>query len=426
MTETGTQVSRQSWLRSRFGMPVVTGRAGILTAVGIDTIGLGLFLPISLLYFTLTTDVPVSQVGVALSLATFTALPTGAIGGMLVDRFGDRVMMAGNNLLSAFGYVVYIFAAEPEQIFVGALLIAIADRTYWACWPPYVTRVAGKETFHRWFAFLESLKSACMALGALVAGLILAAGPGAAMARVIVGLNVLSSVIAAVLFVRQPGNTSATGRHHEAVQEPRPAWSTLLRQPRYVLPLLAQSFVAPTWLLVSVALPVYYVVTWNLAAWLPATMFAVGNVLVFGAQTPVAHALRHWRKERIVALAAVAVCMAMTLLTVVGLWTARTTAVAYMTAVGVGLLLATAYLLYVPAAYAISMEAAEEGTRGRAAAMFDVGTAITAAAGPAVMSALVIENAVLLWLGVAASVLIGVAFFTAHARWAAAGELRIR
>lgn len=418
MTETDVPLTRQSWLRSRFGAPDLTGRSGVLAAVGVDTLGLGLFLPLSLLYFTFTTDIPVPAIGAALTAATVIALPSGAIGGTLVDRFGPRAIMVGNNLLAACGFTLYIVASEPWQIFGGALLIGIGDRTYWSCWPPYVTRISGTHGFHRWFAFLEAVKAACMALGALIAGVMLAIAPGAGMARAIVALNVISSVAAAVLFARQRGITASIERSAPGDRALKPTWLSLLRQARYVMPLLAQSLVAPTWLLVSVALPVYYVFTWGLGEWLPPVLFAIGNLLVFVAQTPAAHALRRWRKDRIVLLAAAIVCVAMVMLLAIGAWTARPTGMAYATALLVGMLLATAFLLYIPAAYAISMEAADAASRGRAASMFDVGTALTAAAGPATMSLLVVSHPSLLWLGAAAGVLAGAAFFIVNARWA--------
>jgi MFS family permease len=389
----------------------------MLPAVAIDTVGVGLFLPLSLLYFKFTTDVPIRQVGLAMSIATFVAMPTGLLGGMLVDRIGERAIMVGNNILSAIGYSLYIFADGTALIFIGTLLIGVANRAYWACWPPYVTRIAGREGFHQWFAFLEATKSACMAAGAFAGGLILASGADASGARFIVVCNVVTSLVAAALFSRQPVITNdASADSHQAATERPPTWLSLLRQRRYLLPLVAQSFAAPTWLLASVALPVHYVVSWGLPGWLPSVLFAVGNVLIFVAQTPAAHTLRYWPKERIIAVSTGCVCASMVLLTTVDAWHDRPKAVADGTTIIVAIIIATAYLLYTPAAYAISMGTANDRTRGRAAAMFDVGTAVAAAAGPAVMGALVLSHPAWLWWGIGLGAAIAQVCFSVNAR----------
>ncbi|WP_161598169.1 MFS transporter [Curtobacterium flaccumfaciens] len=70
-------------------------------AVLTDTIGAGLTLPLTIVYFTITTGVPLAVIGVLSTVASLVALPIGLVGGLLTDRFGAKASMILNNLLSA-------------------------------------------------------------------------------------------------------------------------------------------------------------------------------------------------------------------------------------------------------------------------------------------------------------------------------------
>jgi len=82
---------------SRLGFPPVGDHRRFVVAIGVDAIGSGVFMPITVLYFLRTTDVPLEQVGLALSVAAAVALPVVLLVGHLVDRFGaKRILLAAN------------------------------------------------------------------------------------------------------------------------------------------------------------------------------------------------------------------------------------------------------------------------------------------------------------------------------------------
>ena len=55
-------------------LPDLRGRYRLVAAAAVDTLGVGLFLPLSLYYFTVTTDLPVAAIGAVTSAATLAAL----------------------------------------------------------------------------------------------------------------------------------------------------------------------------------------------------------------------------------------------------------------------------------------------------------------------------------------------------------------
>src|SRR5260370_40827665 len=65
-------------------------RVALLTALGVDNVGSGLFLPVALLYVTRVVGLPLATAGTVVAAGTMAglAVPPGA--GRLVDRGGAR------------------------------------------------------------------------------------------------------------------------------------------------------------------------------------------------------------------------------------------------------------------------------------------------------------------------------------------------
>ncbi|MFF1799149.1 MFS transporter, partial [Kitasatospora sp. NPDC058263] len=88
-------------LRDRLGLPDTSGRTGLVGAHLIDSLGTGLILAFTLVYFARTTGLAVAAVGAAITAARLLALPTAIGVGPLIDRHGARVVAAAGNALSA-------------------------------------------------------------------------------------------------------------------------------------------------------------------------------------------------------------------------------------------------------------------------------------------------------------------------------------
>jgi MFS family permease len=96
----------------RAGLPKARGHKRLLAALSIDAVGTGLFLPFSILYFTATTDLALSKVGLALSIAAFVRIPATAGAGMFCDRFGARTTVVVSNLAQAIGFFNYLLVGS--------------------------------------------------------------------------------------------------------------------------------------------------------------------------------------------------------------------------------------------------------------------------------------------------------------------------
>ena len=89
--------------------PHVRSRGGfvLVAALAIDSVGNGLFAPLSLVYFVRLTDVPLAVVGVLLTVANLVALPVPVWAGALADRIGPRPLVVAVEAAMALGFLAF-------------------------------------------------------------------------------------------------------------------------------------------------------------------------------------------------------------------------------------------------------------------------------------------------------------------------------
>src|SRR5262245_65177311 len=88
----------------------LTGRRPFLAAMVIDSVGTGMFLPFTVLYFVHTAGLTAAAAGVALTVAGFVVLPAPLAVAPGLDRLPARVVVAAGNLISCASFTAYLFA----------------------------------------------------------------------------------------------------------------------------------------------------------------------------------------------------------------------------------------------------------------------------------------------------------------------------
>lgn len=107
--------------------PVRRSLLPLLLTLGIDTLGTGVFVPISLLYFTRIADLPLAAVGAQTSAGALASLPAPLLTGRLADRFGPRVVvLAGQHLQGVgFGRRLAATSSTPSMNIAAGPLLAL-------------------------------------------------------------------------------------------------------------------------------------------------------------------------------------------------------------------------------------------------------------------------------------------------------------
>ncbi len=215
----------------RLGFPSVGQHRRFVTAIAVDAVGSGVFMPVSMLYFlAVTPTCPSCEVGAAISLASLVALPAGPLIGALVDRFGAKRILLVGNALQRVGFVAYLFA----ESFVGG--------------PALDGRRHGRP--HRVLGLLRQHRRRDLAAGGAGAVVRLPRGACATSAsrwaawprgsrsrsaptlafHVVVAVNAVSYVVAFLLLLAVPATGDAAS--HETLPG---TWATVLRDRPYRL-----------------------------------------------------------------------------------------------------------------------------------------------------------------------------------------------
>src|SRR5580698_10172303 len=85
-------------------------QVALLTALGVDNFGSGLFLPLTIVYVTRVAGLSLGTAGTVVALGTLAGLAVPPVAGRLVDRVGPRPVVISSQLLQALGASTYLVA----------------------------------------------------------------------------------------------------------------------------------------------------------------------------------------------------------------------------------------------------------------------------------------------------------------------------
>ena len=260
-------------------------RPGLVGALFIDSVGSGMFLPFSALFFLATTHLSLTSIGLGLSIGAVVRIPATIVAGPLSDRVGPRAAVVMSQLLQAAGFVGYLFVNSFWSLIATTVLIQVGNSIFWVAFAPLIFAVAAEGEREHWFALATALRTAGLAAGAVIAGATVAVG-GRDGYLGVAAANAASFVLAAFLSGRTglAGRTrpaaSAPGRRAEPEAEPGSSWKPLLRDYPFLGFVGVNVGITFLALAVPFALPVFAVAILHLPRWAPGAALALNAILV--------------------------------------------------------------------------------------------------------------------------------------------------
>ncbi|MEV6717526.1 MFS transporter [Lentzea sp. NPDC051208] len=364
------------------------GRRRLFVAVLVDTVGAGAFFPLTFLYLSETTDIPLARLGLVITVASLVGLPVTPLIGQLVDRFGAQRVLVAQTVVAAAGFSFYFHITGLGVLVCGVALVTLSDRMYWATWPVFVGEQVSDEGLDRWYSTVNMVKSASLAAGGALGAAALATG-GTDGLRVMLAVNIASSLIAGALFL------SVRGGRTTRAAVPRGGWPALLRDGRYLRLTFANTLLTFGWLIPSLVLPLYVARYTVLAVWVAASALTVKMVLAAVLQSLVTARLGVLRRTTTAIVGAGFFLVAIVLLACASAVTGTAAAVALV--FGGVVFLALGETAAGPAASSLSVAAAPPAWRGRYVAVFQMSWSISNISGPAIAGALLATSALAVW-----------------------------
>ncbi|MGH3773528.1 MAG: MFS transporter [Pseudonocardiaceae bacterium] len=275
----------------------------LIGALVIDSVGNGLFLSLSLVFFTQLTDVPLDLLGVLISVANAITLPIPVWAGVLADRLGALPLVIGAQVMQALGYLAYSWVAEPVGIFLATSLVAVGVRFFWSSIFTAVADYAdgssstmGKDS---WFAWANMARTAGLGLGGLVTGAVIGSGHDTAYRAIACGAAGCFAAAAAAItaFVRAP-------RRQQDVGHGSAGYGTMLRDRPFLVMTGINTVFAMTSMMLAFALPTFVRAGLGGPAWLTSAVLVGNTVLVSVLAAPVVKRLAPYRRTRVIMAAA--------------------------------------------------------------------------------------------------------------------------
>ena len=373
---------------SRLGFPSIGPHRRFVTAIAVDAVGSGVFMPVSMLYFLAVTQLSLVQVGAAISAAALVALPAGPLIGALVDRLGAKRILLTGNALQVAGFTAYLFVDGFVSVLASAMLVTLGLTSFWGAYGNIVAAISLPGERERWFGFLGALRNVGFAVGGLASGVAVAIGTDAAFGAVVV-VNAVSYAVAFWLLLAVP---EAPREQHASLPG---NWGTVLRDGPYRLLVLAQVGYSISIMILIYALPVYAVEVLDLPGWVGGVVFTVNCVMVGFGQGLVVNALTGHVRFRVLLLAQATFATSYVVFLVaseLSLWVATAVVV-------VGCMVYTlAELLGGPVLSALAAEAAPEHLRGRYLSMIQLAWTLCGMVAPLLFAWLLDSGPASLWL----------------------------
>lgn len=401
---------------TRLGFPSVGEHRRFVAAIVADTVGSGLFMPITLLYFLAMTDLSLVQIGSALSLSALLTMPGAFVIGSLVDRFGPRRMMLVGNLVQAAGMAAYLWADSLLAVALWTTLLNLGRQSFWGSFGNVVTAISAPGERELWFGFLQAVRNLGYSVGGVLAGIALQIGTDLAYQSVVV-VNAVTFVLAFVLLLDVPDHRVA--RDDDAPVE---GWGVVLRDRAYLRLALGQLGFVAGMMVLNFALPVYVAETIDLPGWVVGAIFTLNTAMVGLGQGIVVRRMAGRVRARMMGLAQLVFVASYAMFVAAG-W------LPVWLAVGVMLVGAAVYtggeLTGGPVFSATAAEAAPDHLRGRYLGLFQLSRGVGGAVTPVAYTWLLAHGQTTVWWVLALVALLSAAYLQTLPRVLPAAGLRV-
>jgi hypothetical protein len=189
----------------------------------VTSVGFGLILAASALYFTRVVHLSTGQVGAGLSIAGLVGLVAGIPAGDLADRYGPREVMCGAMAVQALTTFSYVFIRDFVGFFIVVTLDMLAMTASMAA-EGALNRQVGGEDATKFRASLRAVANLGISFGSIGCGLAVQIDTPDSYRALIIA-NALMSLVGAAIVGRLP--------HYEPLskEESGPRWGALSDRP---------------------------------------------------------------------------------------------------------------------------------------------------------------------------------------------------
>lgn len=394
------------------GVPnVPAARRWALVAV-VDAIGTGMFLPVSVLYFTVVVGLRTELAGLGLGIAGLLGAVALPIAGTLVDRFGAKAMVAGCLLLAAAGYGGYLGVRGWASFVLVATVAQIAEHMANPAKKAFVTTIVSSEHRVPLMAFQRAIRNLGYGLGGLITAALLVTGTRSGYYVVLIAdaasYLAAAGLVATIPVLRRAGpagypppEPAGSGRARRA------GYRQVLADRRYVALALLDVLVLTYATSFTIGMPLWVHEHTSAPTSLVGVLFTLNTALVAVLQVRLTRGCtRVHQTPRVYLRTAGTFALA-----ALGYWVAYRLGDAEAAVIAVLVVAVLAHTMTemygAVAEWTVSVNLAPENLRGRYLSLFALSLSAQQAVGPALVTVLIAASPAVTWFGLAAILAVG-------------------
>ena len=388
-------------------MPAAGAQRVLSIATFVNTVGNGLYLTTGVLYFTRVVHLPVTEVGIGLSVAGLAAMASGVLAGHLADLYGPRGVYALTLVCGAATMLAFCLVDGFWAFFVVACLSSAAQTAGPAARGPIIRRYGGDKP-QEFRAYLRSVTNAGLSAGAVFAGWAVQVDTRTAYLWLIAG-NALSFAASAAVVMRLPSIPPQSNT------DEGPRWIAMHDAPYLTLTLL-DGVMSIQYRVLTIAFPLWLVYDTTAPRWLISGTLIINTAMIVlfqvrasrnvGAPRAGGAAYRRAGFTFLVALVIIAAAKG------IPAWPA---AVLMLIAIAI---LTIGEMWHAAGSFELSFGLAPSSAQGQYLGVFGMGLALSEAIGPIVLTTLCIDWGRPGWFAVGAILALTGLIVPAGVRWA--------
>ncbi len=183
----------------------------LVGATLISRVGRGIFLTVTVLYFTLIVGLPPGEVAIVLAAASAAGVVASFAGGALADRFSAKKLIIAFTAIEGVALIAYVFAGDFVTALVIAVICGLFEQGANSARSAISARAFTGESRVHARAVLRTVTNVSIAAGSGVGAVGLAIGTAEAYRALIIGAGVLF-LLGLFQLVRLPARVDAPAR----------------------------------------------------------------------------------------------------------------------------------------------------------------------------------------------------------------------
>ncbi|GAA3271044.1 MFS transporter [Paenarthrobacter aurescens] len=364
----------------------------LASAILIATLGRGIFLTLTVLYFSRFVGLTAFEIAMILTVSSGVGVATSYIGGRLADHFSARRLLVGMVTIEGLAIASYTFAGNFSTAVVIACIAVGVNRGANATRSAIIARAFDGPSRVNARAVLRTITNLGIAVGGMIAGLALLAGTAEAFRAMMVCAGVVY-ILSALHLRRLPQRVDAP-RRDPAKPAPKRGISPF-RDRRYVLLTVLSGIFGMQFGLAEMGVPLWISQDTSAPDVLISVILVINTLCVVLLQVPLSRGTDHPRRAgKIVMTSGTLMAVACVLYSSAG---GAPVIAAIALLCGAALLHAFAEILSQAGAWGLSFELANPLQAGAYQGMFGMGSALGAMLAPLVVTATVVEHGALGW-----------------------------